>query len=112
MSVCPAPTSSTRLGARTRSLPERLRPLPFPRVLDTTLYIACLVLSDRPCLVVGGGSVGLEKVEGLLACDAAVTLVSPEVVPELEEYAREGSISWERREFRDSDLEAMFLVVA
>jgi len=81
-------------------------------VLDTTLYIACLVLSDRPCLVVGGGKVGLEKVEGLLACDAAVTLVSPEAVPELETYAREGSIRWERREFRDSDLDGMFLVIA
>jgi precorrin-2 dehydrogenase / sirohydrochlorin ferrochelatase len=81
-------------------------------VLDTTLYIACLVLSERPCLVVGGGKVGLEKVEGLLACDAAVTLVAPEAVPELERYAREGSIRWERREFRDSDLDGMFLVVA
>jgi precorrin-2 dehydrogenase / sirohydrochlorin ferrochelatase len=81
-------------------------------VLDTTLYIACLVLSDRPCLVVGGGSVGLEKVEGLLACNAAVTLVAPEAVPELGQYASEGSIRWERREFRDSDLDGMFLVVA
>jgi siroheme synthase-like protein len=81
-------------------------------VLDTTLYIACLVLSDRPCLVVGGGGVGLEKVEGLLACDAAVTLVAPEAVPELEQYSREGSIRWERREFFDSDLDGVFLVVA
>jgi siroheme synthase-like protein len=62
--------------------------------------------------VVGGGSVGLEKVEGLLACEAAVTLVAPEAVPELETYAGEGSIRWERREFRDSDLDGMFLVVA
>jgi siroheme synthase-like protein len=33
-------------------------------------------------------------------------------VPELEQYAREGSIRWERREFRDSDLDGTFLVVA
>ena len=32
----------------------------------------------RRCVVVGGGEVGLEKVEGLLACDADVTLVAPE----------------------------------
>jgi precorrin-2 dehydrogenase/sirohydrochlorin ferrochelatase len=81
-------------------------------MLEKPLYIACLVLSDRPCLVVGGGSVGLEKVEGLLACDGAVTLIAPEAVPQLEQYAREGSIRWERREFRDSDLDGMFLVVA
>ena len=62
-------------------------------MLDTPLYIACLRLSGRPCLVVGGGEVGLEKVEGLLACDGAVTLVSPDAVPELEAYAKEGSIA-------------------
>src|SRR6266480_737183 len=81
-------------------------------MLATPLYIACLRLSGRPCLVVGGGEVGLEKVEGLLACDGAVTLVAPEAVPELVEYAREGSIRWERREFLESDLDGRFLVVA
>jgi precorrin-2 dehydrogenase / sirohydrochlorin ferrochelatase len=81
-------------------------------LIDSTLYIACLRLDGRRCVVVGGGPVGLEKVEGLLACDAAVTLVSPEAVPELERYAAEGSISWERREYRPDDLEGAFLVIA
>src|ERR671923_2967819 len=81
-------------------------------MLQTPLYIACLRLSGRPCLVVGGGEVGLEKVEGLLLCDGAVTLVAPEVVPQLEEYAGEGSIRWERREFRDSDLDGKFVAIA
>jgi precorrin-2 dehydrogenase/sirohydrochlorin ferrochelatase len=81
-------------------------------MLDTPLYIACLRLSGRNCLVVGGGDVGLEKVEGLLACDGQVTLVAPQTIPELEEYAREGSITWERRAFRDEDLEGKFLAIA
>jgi len=81
-------------------------------LLETPLYIACLRLSERPCLVVGGGSVGLEKVEGLLACDGRVTLVAPAAVPELEAYAAEGSIAWERREFRDDDLDGRFLAIA
>jgi len=81
-------------------------------MLSTPLYIACLRLSGRPCLVVGGGDVGLEKVEGLLACDGAVTLASPDAVSELAEYAREGTIRWERREFRDSDLDGKFLAIA
>ncbi|HEV3054138.1 MAG TPA: NAD(P)-dependent oxidoreductase, partial [Solirubrobacteraceae bacterium] len=38
-------------------------------MLETPFYIACLRLSGRRCVVVGGGDVGLEKVEGLLACD-------------------------------------------
>jgi precorrin-2 dehydrogenase / sirohydrochlorin ferrochelatase len=81
-------------------------------MLATPLYVACLCLSRRPCLVVGGGAVGLEKVEGLLACDGDVTLVAPEAVPELGVYAREGSIRWERRAFQDSDLDGKFLAIA
>jgi siroheme synthase-like protein len=81
-------------------------------MLQTPLYIACLRLSGRPCLVVGGGEVGLEKVDGLLACDGDVTLVAPQGVPELVDYAREGSIRWERREFRDSDLDGKFVAIA
>ncbi|TMK60902.1 MAG: bifunctional precorrin-2 dehydrogenase/sirohydrochlorin ferrochelatase [Actinobacteria bacterium] len=81
-------------------------------MLDTPLYIACLRLSARPCLVVGGGEVGLEKVEGLLACDADVTLVAPEAVSELQELAAEGSIRWERRAFEPGDLDGRFLVIA
>ena len=50
-------------------------------MLDTPFYIACLRLRGRRCLVVGGGEIGLEKVEGLLACDGDVALVAPEAVP-------------------------------
>src|SRR5436305_2433403 len=81
-------------------------------MLQTPFYIACLRLGGRPCLVVGGGDVGLEKVDGLLACDGEVTLVAPEALPELEAYDAEGSIRWERREFRDSDLDGKFLAIA
>ena len=66
-------------------------------MLDTPFYIACLKLTGRRCVVVGGGEIGLEKVEGLLACDGAVTLIAPEAEQALQEYAREGSIRWEQR---------------
>src|SRR3954454_13727739 len=81
-------------------------------MLATPLYIACLRLSGRSCLVVGGGEVGLEKVEGLLACDGDVTLVAPDAVPDLRELADEGSIRWERRAFAPGDLEGRFLAIA
>ena len=66
-------------------------------MLDTPFYIACLKLTGRRCVVIGGGDIGLEKVEGLLACDGDVTVISPEVGPELEQLAGEGSIVWEQR---------------
>jgi precorrin-2 dehydrogenase/sirohydrochlorin ferrochelatase len=82
-------------------------------MLETPFYIACLRLSGRRCLVVGGGEIGLEKVEGLLACDADVTLIAPEAEPALAEHAREGSIGWERRPYAGAeDLEGAFMVIA
>jgi siroheme synthase-like protein len=81
-------------------------------MLETPFYIACLKLSGRRCLVVGGGDIGLEKVEGLLAADGDVTLVAPGAIPALEALAAEGSIAWERREYRPEDLEGTFIVIA
>ncbi|MEA2468646.1 MAG: precorrin-2 dehydrogenase [Thermoleophilaceae bacterium] len=81
-------------------------------MLDTPFYIACLKLTGRRCVVVGGGEVGLEKVEGLLACDGQVVLIAPEAIPELQQLAAEGSIAWERREYRTEDLEATFIAIA
>jgi precorrin-2 dehydrogenase/sirohydrochlorin ferrochelatase len=82
-------------------------------MLDTPFYIACLKLSGRRCVVVGGGQVGLEKVDGLLACDGAVTLIAPQAEEALARYAHEGSIRWERREYGGpGDLEGAFMVIA
>jgi precorrin-2 dehydrogenase / sirohydrochlorin ferrochelatase len=82
-------------------------------MLDTPFYIACLRLKGRRCVVVGGGEVGLEKVEGLLACDADVLLIAPEAVDELRALADEGSIRWERRPYAGAaDLEGALMVIA
>src|SRR6201996_52806 len=81
-------------------------------MLETPFYIACLRLKGRRCLVVGGGDVGLEKVEGLLACDADVTLVAPEAHPALAELAAEGSIRWEQRTFDAADLDGCLIAIA
>ena len=51
--------------------------------VDVAQYPVNLVVTGRPVLVVGGGRVALRKVEGLLACGAAVTVIAPDVVPEL-----------------------------
>src|SRR5271169_2268869 len=82
-------------------------------MLDTPFYIACLKLAGRRCVVVGGGTIGLEKVEGLLACDGEVALIAPEANEALREYAREGSIRWEQRSYAGpQDLEGVFMVIA
>jgi precorrin-2 dehydrogenase / sirohydrochlorin ferrochelatase len=82
-------------------------------MLDVPFYIACLRLSGRRCVVVGGGDVGLEKVEGLLACDGQVTLIAPDATAPLRDLAAEGSIRWERRPYGGAaDLDGVFMVIA
>ena len=82
-------------------------------MLETPFYIACLKLSGRRCVVIGGGDIGLEKVEGLLVCDADVTLIAPVAHPELRALAAEGSIEWEKRAYAGAaDLEGTFLAIA
>ncbi len=82
-------------------------------MLDTPFYIACLRLRGRRALVIGGGAMGLEKTEGLLACDGDVTVIAPDAGPELEALAAEGSIRWEQREYAGpEDLEGIFMAIA
>ena len=81
-------------------------------MLETPFYIACLRLSGRRAVVVGGGDIGLEKVEGLLACDADVVLVAPDAHPALQELAAEGSIAWQRRPYVSEDLEGCLIAIA
>jgi precorrin-2 dehydrogenase / sirohydrochlorin ferrochelatase len=81
-------------------------------MMATTFYMACLKLTGRRCLVVGGGSVGLEKVEGLLVCDAVVHVIAPDVQDELEQLAAAGDIELSRRDYQPGDLEGHFLAIA
>ena len=81
-------------------------------MLDTPFYIACLRLKGRRCLVVGGGEIGLEKVEGLLACDGDVVVVAPYLQEDLAAMAAEGSIEWIQRAYEPGDLEGSFMVIA
>jgi siroheme synthase-like protein len=70
--------------------------------------MACLDLRGRDCLVVGGGRVALEKAQGLLECEASVTVVAPE----LEEELRALPVRVLERAFTRSDVVGRFLVIA
>ena len=81
-------------------------------MLETPFYIACLKLTGRRCLVVGGGDIALDKVEGLLACDASVVLVAPDAIAPLQALAAEGSLTWEQRTYEPADLDGTFMAIA
>ncbi len=70
--------------------------------------MACLDLVGRPCLVVGGGEVGLEKVRGLLAGGARVTVIAPDVADEL----RDLPVEVVEAAYARDDVRGYWLVVA
>ena len=71
-------------------------------------YMACIDLTGRAVLVVGAGRVALEKIEGLLSSGAEITVVAPQILPEVEELP----VTFVRRGYRSADLDGKFLVVA
>ncbi len=76
-------------------------------------YPAYIDLTDRRCLVVGGGPVATEKTEKLLASDARIRLVTPTVTPELRALVASGAIDeFHERTYRTGDLDDCFLVIA
>ncbi|MCY3567575.1 MAG: bifunctional precorrin-2 dehydrogenase/sirohydrochlorin ferrochelatase [Chloroflexi bacterium] len=69
-------------------------------------------LRDRPVLVIGGGRLALEKVEGLLAAKACVTVVAPALSGALCSLADEGRIAHIAREYERGDMRGMTIVMA
>jgi precorrin-2 dehydrogenase / sirohydrochlorin ferrochelatase len=71
-------------------------------------YPVNLVLDGRRCLVVGGGTIALRKVEGLLACGGRVTVVAPRIDAAL----RSLDVTIEQRPWRPRDFDGMWLAIA
>ena len=59
-----------------------------PSYTAPSYYMACIDLTGRAVLVVGAGRVALEKIEGLLAAGAEITVVAPQILPEVDEPRR------------------------
>ncbi|BEE11173.1 siroheme synthase CysG [Aeromonas dhakensis] len=69
-------------------------------------------LDNKPVLLVGGGEVAQRKARLLLDAGAQLTVVAPELDPELAELAANGSIEWLAGEFAPAQLAGKWLVVA
>jgi siroheme synthase-like protein len=71
-------------------------------------YPVNLLVTGRPCLVVGGGRVAARKAAGLVACGADVRVVAPVIGPEM----RSLGLATEERAYRRGEVAGYRLVIA
>jgi siroheme synthase-like protein len=76
-----------------------------------TYYPVSLDVTGRHCLVVGGGPVAARKARGLVACGARVTVMAPDLAPEMESVIPQLH-ELERRRYAAGDAARFRLVVA
>jgi precorrin-2 dehydrogenase / sirohydrochlorin ferrochelatase len=60
-------------------------------------YPAMLNIAGKTCVVIGGGETAARKISGLLEAGAAVTVISPEIIPGIQQML--GGIHWEQQPY-------------
>ncbi len=76
-----------------------------------TYYPVYIEMRGQPCVVVGGGKIAEGKVDGLLAVDAQVKIISPELTPHLRNLVDENKIQYVSRTYQTGDLADAFVVI-
>src|SRR5882672_11027389 len=76
------------------------------------LFPIFVKLVGRRCLVVGAGTVGQAKIQSLLDTGAKVRVVAPHGTSVVAEWVQSGLIEWGVPEFKASDIDGAFLVIA
>jgi uroporphyrin-III C-methyltransferase / precorrin-2 dehydrogenase / sirohydrochlorin ferrochelatase len=71
-----------------------------------------LKLDGRRGLLVGAGTVALDKIGSLLKTGLRLRVVAPRARPEIRQLAAEGKLEWIERAFELEDLDGNFMVVA
>ncbi|WP_040759922.1 precorrin-2 dehydrogenase/sirohydrochlorin ferrochelatase family protein [Sporosarcina newyorkensis] len=76
-------------------------------------YFPLLMNVDyKKVVIVGGGHVARQKIEALLPTKALITVVSPAATETVQQYVREGLVTWKEKAFESADLDDATLVFA
>jgi len=76
-------------------------------------YTICLIgLHPQQAVVIGGGGVAGRKVEGLLAAEFQVKVISPELTSKLRPLVSSEAITFIQRSYQYGDLDGAYLVIA
>ena len=77
-----------------------------------SLYPIFLKLEGHKVLIVGGGAVAEQKIEGVLRSATDVTVIAPLVTDRIARWASEGRLKYVATEFRAGMARGYFLVIA
>lgn len=75
-------------------------------------YPVYLDIEERDALIIGGGNVCARKAETMMKYGANVTIVSPQFIDEIEEWARQGVLALRRKPYEEADLNGASIVIA
>jgi siroheme synthase-like protein len=76
-----------------------------------TYYPVYIQMREQSCVVIGGGKIAEGKVEGLLAVEAKITVIAPDLTPRLHDLADQKQIAYLGRAYRPGDLTGAFMVI-
>ncbi|MCY3803275.1 MAG: siroheme synthase CysG [Gammaproteobacteria bacterium] len=71
-----------------------------------------LDIKNKPCLVIGGGQIASRKISLLVRAQAEITVIAPEITPEIHDQAHDGAVTWRQKRFSADDLKDYQLVMA
>ncbi len=77
-----------------------------------TMLPIFLKLDGRDCLLVGAGTIALEKIGTLLTTGLRLRIVAPKANAEIRQLAAQGAVQWIEKSWEPSDLDGMYLVIA
>lgn len=75
-----------------------------------TLYPIFLKIEGKPVLVVGGGKIAEQKINGLLDAKAKITVISPRVTKRIDALGGNNEITLHRKTYQRKDVEGYILV--
>lgn len=81
------------------------------RIEEMKFYPVSLDISDKKCVVIGGGEVAERKIMRLLECGARVVLVGKSIIPGLRAMSEEGVIEHVPCDYSEEHIEGAFLVI-
>ena len=77
-----------------------------------TFYPVFLNLTERRCVIIGGGQIAEGKISKLLDSGAKIIVISPDATQGIRGFAERGQIELDLRKYQESDLQGAFLAIA